>query len=180
MITVLSGSNRKGSETLRFARQYADFLRKHTDQEVKVLALENIPHDYFFPEMYSSSQQAISLRDIQDEYMIPPGKIVYITSEYNGGFNGALKLFLDACSVREYKATFKGKKAALVGVASGRAGNLRGLEHITGVLNHVGTIVMPNKLPISSIEKLLNDQGDIVDANTLESMEKHALEFLDF
>jgi chromate reductase, NAD(P)H dehydrogenase (quinone) len=180
MVTVLSGSNRKGSETLRFAHQYADFLRKHTDQEVKVLALEEIPHDYFFPEMYSSKRQAASLRAVQDEYMIPAEKIVYVTSEYNGGFNGALKLFLDACSVREYSATFKGKKAALVGVASGRAGNLRGMEHMTGVLNHVGTIVMPNKLPISRIEELIDDNGDIVDTATLSVMEKHAKEFIEF
>lgn len=180
MITVLSGSNRKGSETLRFALQYADFLRKHTDQPVKVLALENIPHDYFFPEMYSSDRQADSLRAVQDEYLIPAEKIVYVTSEYNGGFNGALKLFLDACSVRAYKATFNGKKAALVGVASGRAGNLRGMEHMTGVLNHVGTIVMPNKLPISQIEKLMDASGEITDEATLVTMEKHALEFLAF
>jgi len=180
MITVLSGSNRKGSETLRFSHQYADFLRKHTDQEVKVLALEDIPHDYFFPEMYSAKRQADSLRAVQDEFMIPAEKIVYVTSEYNGGFNGALKLFLDACSVREYKATFKGKKAALLGVASGRAGNLRGMEHMTGVLHHVGTIVMPNKLPISRIEELIDDNGDIVDTATLSVMEKHAVEFIEF
>ncbi len=180
MITVLSGSNRKGSETLRFAQRYADFLRKHTEEEVKVLALEEIPHDYFFPEMYSAKRQADSLRGIQDEFMIAPDKIVYVTSEYNGGFNGALKLFIDACSVREYKATFKNKKAALVGVASGRAGNLRGLEHITGVLHHVGTVVMPNKLPISQIEKLVNEAGEITDEATLATMEEHAMEFLAF
>lgn len=179
MITVLSGSNRKGSETLRFAEKYADFLRKHTEEDVKVLALENIPHDYFFPEMYSSKRQAESLRKVQDEYMIPAGKIAYVTSEYNGGFNGSLKLFLDACSVREYDATFSHKKAALVGVASGRAGNLRGMEHLTGVLNHLGTIVMPNKLPISSIYKL-TDEGNITDAATLSVMEQHAQEFLAF
>lgn len=180
MITVLSGSNRKGSETLRFAQQYADFLRRHTDEEVKVLALEDIPHDYFFPEMYSAKRQADSLRKIQDEYLIPAQKMVYFTSEYNGGYNGALKLFLDACSVRELKATFKNKKAALVGIASGRAGNLRGMEHMTGVLNHMGTIIMPNKLPISRIEKLLDDSGEIADPATLSVMEKHAVEFLAF
>jgi NAD(P)H-dependent FMN reductase len=47
---------------------------------------------------------------------------------------GSLKLFIDACSVREYKQNFKGKKAALVGIASGRAGNLRGMDHLTGVM----------------------------------------------
>jgi chromate reductase, NAD(P)H dehydrogenase (quinone) len=105
---------------------------------------------------------------------------VYIVPEYNGGFPGVLKLFLDACSVREYKKTFKGKKAALVGIATGRAGNLRGLEHLTGILNHVGTVVLPNRLPISSIEKLMDDDGIIRDPATLKVIEKQMDEFLLF
>ncbi|MEL6925942.1 MAG: NAD(P)H-dependent oxidoreductase, partial [Bacteroidota bacterium] len=124
--------------------------------------------------------QTQSLSDIQDRIMIPAGKFVYVMPEYNGGFPGIVKLFIDACSVREYAATFKGKKAALVGVATGRAGNLRGLDHMSGVLNHVGTIVMPNKLPISSISKLQNGHGNIDDPDTLKTLDQYVEDFLSF
>ena len=112
--------------------------------------------------------------------MLPAQKFIFISPEYNGSFPGVLKLFLDACSVREYKATFKGKKAALVGIATGRAGNLRGMDHLTGILNHLGIIVLPNKVPISKIDQLYGESGDIADAVTLRLIERHVEEFLAF
>lgn len=180
MITVISGSNRRGSECLTFARQYQTILKHLSDVPVQLLAMESIPHDYFFPEMYQKGNQAPSLSAIQDEFIIPTQKMVYVISEYNGSYPGALKIFLDACSTRDRDSSFKHKKAALVGIASGRAGNLRGMDHLSDVLNHLGTVVLPNKLPISRIFSLMNEQGAITDVPTLEVMQAQAQEFLDF
>ncbi len=180
MITIVSGTNRSESECLTFAKKFQDLLAARTDEEVKLLALEAIPHDWFHPLMYEEGAQHASLVQVQDEYLLPAGKFLYVTPEYNGSFPGVLKLLIDACSVRQYKATFDGKKAALVGIASGRAGNLRGMDHLTGILNHVGTIVMPNKLPISRISKLIDPQGEITDPNTLKVMTRHIEDLLAF
>ncbi len=180
MITIICGTNRKNNEALHFARHYHQVFQSKTAQQVKLLDLASIPHDWFHPDMYDGNKQSDSLRQIQDAYMIPAEKFVFVISEYNGGFPGVVKLFLDACSVREYSKTFKRKKAALVGIASGRAGNLRGMEHLTGVLNHVGTIVLPNKLPISSIDNLVDVERVITDANALKVIEKQVDEFLEF
>jgi chromate reductase len=178
MITIISGTNRKGSECLQFAKKYAEICRALTNEEVKVLSLEDAAHDWFHPNMYEESQMSPSLIALQDEYMIPADRFIYLIPEYNGGFPGVLKLFIDACSVRQYDATFKGKKAALVGIATGRAGNLRGMDQLTGVLNHVGTIVLPNKLPISRIYSIMNKQGEIVDMPTQKVMQKQVEELL--
>lgn len=178
MITVISGTNRKNSECLRFAQLYYDMLKANSDEKVKLLALENIPHDWFHEEMYTT--QSASLTKLQDEYILPADKFVFFIPEYNGGFPGTVKLFIDACSIRAYNRNFKGKKAALLGVASGRAGNLRGMDHLAGVLNYLGTITMPNKLPISQIKQLKDEEGAITDQNTLEAMEAHAKDFLAF
>lgn len=179
MITVISGSNRKNSQCLQFAALYHKMLAvAAAEEEVKLLALEQIPHDWFHPEMYS--KQSDSLSRIQDEYILPAQKLVFVTPEYNGSIPGVVKLFIDACSVREYSRNFSNKKAALVGVASGRAGNLRGMEHLTGVLNYLGTIIMPDKLPISSISKLKNGEGEIADEDTLKVMRAHAEAFVRF
>jgi chromate reductase len=180
MITVISGTNRKNSECLHFAKAYANIIRSKSDEQVELLALEAIPHDWFHTDMYETEQQSPSLSALQNAYMLPASKFVYVIPEYNGSFPGALKLFLDACSVRKYKETFKGKKAALVGIATGRAGNLRGMDHLTGVLHHVGTVVLPNKLPISRIRQLMDKQGNITDEATLLVMEKQADELLNF
>lgn len=179
MITVISGSNRQDSECLQFAKRFYEMLSGQTDEKVKLLALESIPHDWFFPDMYKEGKQAKSLQKLQDEYMIPAKKFLIVTPEYNGSYPGALKLFLDACSVRAYSETFKWKKAALAGVASGRAGNLLGLDHLAAVLNHLGVVTLPNRLPISRINSLMKGQ-EIIDEGTLGAMEKHVEEFLQF
>ncbi|MCB0548062.1 MAG: NAD(P)H-dependent oxidoreductase [Phaeodactylibacter sp.] len=178
MITVISGTNRKESECLKFASLYFEMLQESTQEEVKLLALEQIPHDWFHSDMYT--RQSESLKRLQDEYILPASKFVFVIPEYNGGFPGAVKLFIDACTVRKYSANFKGKKAALVGIATGRAGNLRGMEHLTGVLNYLGTVVMPDKLPISRISDLKNGEGEVIHEETLKVMRAHALEFLEF
>jgi NAD(P)H-dependent FMN reductase len=178
MITVISGSNRKGTECLTFASAYTQMLRRLTDEPVELLALDQVAHDWFHPDMYDEPSPSIIA--LQEKYILPADKFVFFSSEYNGGFNGVLKLFIDAVSVRRYKDNFKHKKAALIGVASGRAGNLRGMDHLTGILNHLGAIVMPDKLPISRIEKLMDENGAVADPATLKAMEDHAREFVGF
>ena len=71
----------------------------------------------------------------------------------------------------------RGKKVALAGVASGRAGNLRGMDHLTGILNYLGMHVHPNKLPISSVLTLMNSEGELVEENTLKVIEKQLVDF---
>lgn len=180
MIIVISGTNRKDSGCLKFATTYYEILKKETEEEVHLIALDEVPFDWVNNGMYEADQQDEQIRTIQDKYLIPADKFVFISPEYNGSFPGVLKLFIDACSVREYKATFSGKKAALVGIATGRAGNLRGMDHLTGVLHHMGAIVMPKHLPISKIGQLVNGHGAVVDEPTLEVMENHAKSLLEF
>ncbi len=179
MITVVSGTNRKNSECLNFARTYVNILERKTSEPIRLLALEDIPHDWFHSDMYEEAAQSPSLTALQDEYILAANKFVFVMPEYNGSFPGSLKLFIDALSIRKYKGNFSGKIAALVGIASGRAGNLRGMDHLASVLNHMGTIVLPFQLPISRIRKLI-DQDEIVDRATLEVLEKQADQLLAF
>lgn len=180
MITIISGTNRPNSETRRVAELYTSRLRARTKETIKFLSLENVPADLIQIEMYSIPGQSAELAAIQDEFLIPAEKLVVISPEYNGSFPGILKLFLDACSVRELKPTFAGKKAALVGVASGRAGNLRGMDHLCGVFNYLGVAILPLQLPISSIKSLKNEAGEIVDDNTIQAIDRQIDAFINF
>jgi len=67
-----------------------------------------------------------------------------------------------------------------VGVASGRAGNLRGLGHLTDVLHHLRIEVFSHQVPLSQIDGLLNDEKELEDATTLEILKQQAREFLVF
>lgn len=174
MITVIAGTNRKGSETAHFAKHLFDVLKKESKGEVKYLDLQGLPHDWFHNEMYVADTQSASLAKIQDDCILPAEKFVFVIPEYNGSFPGVVKMFIDACSIRSYADNFKGKKAAIMGVAAGRAGNLRGMEHLTGVLNYLGTTVMPNRLPVSSIGGLLDEDKSVKDEGTIKAIQDFA------
>lgn len=181
MITVISGTNRKESGCLVFAKKYHELLSQLTNEEVRFLALSEIGNDWLHENMYEKKFQSKSISELQDKFIIPATKFVFVSPEYNGSFPGILKLFIDGCSVRAYDHSFKNKKAALIGVATGRAGNLRGMDHLADVLNHVGTIVMPKRLPFSRIQDLTNeDTSEIVNLPAITVMENHAKEFVDF
>ena len=180
MITVIIGTNRANSRTSLVAEFVADLLREKAEEPVQVLDLKDLPADFVHAAMYSPEGQSPAVAALQDQYLIGANKWFIVVPEYNGGIPGIFKLFLDACSIREYKATFHGgKKAALVGVASGRSGGLRGMEYMTGFLNYLKINVMPNKLPISTIEKLVTD-NQLTDEGTIKVLTQQVEDFLAF
>lgn len=171
MITIISATNRPDSNTYKIATTYSQLLDKQGVAS-KVFSLEQLTPDMQFIDLYGKHSE--KFQQLLQEYIIPAEKFVFIVPEYNGSFPGILKLFIDAI----HPDVNRGKKAVLVGVSSGRAGNLRGLDHLTGVLNYIGIHVHPNKLPISVVLTLLDEQGKIKDENTIKALEKQVGDFL--
>lgn len=152
MITIISATNRPSSRTEFTAQYIYDLIGKFTDEEVNFIKLSELDPGFVHPNMYSSDSQHPSLTEIQDKYIIPSEKWILLSPEYNGSYSGIGKVFVDALSVRRYAETFRGKKIGLIGIASGRGGNLRGLDHLTTAFNYLGMKVFPNRLPLSRIE----------------------------
>ncbi len=170
MITIISATNRPNSNTLKVSKKYAQLIEKQ-GLTCKILSLEQVPADIAFNEVFSNRSQ--KFQQLLEEYIIPVQKFVIIAPEYNGSFPGILKTFFDAI----HPDLNRGKKVALVGVASGRAGNLRGMDHLTGILNYLGMHVHPNKLPISSVLTLVNADGELVEPTTIKVIEKQLNDF---
>ncbi len=180
MITVISGTDRKGSLSLHLAEHYARLFEQLSEEPVKMLALENLPADTFRVGMYETDDLSPAFVEIEETYMIPATKLFFVIPEYNGSFPGMLKYFIDACSIRSKMMIFKYKKAGMTGVTTGRSGNIRGLEHFNSILNFMNVITLPNKLPVSRFHKALNEQMEIVDPDMLKDLEAHAREFILF
>lgn len=177
MITVISGTHRKSSKSSIIAKHCVDHLVKQ-GLDAKLIdfqewSLADLEHKF------TGDSLTDRLKNTQDELIVPANKIIYVLAEYNGGVPGFMKLFIDAISMRKYADNFKNKKALLIGVSSGRGGNSRGLESFTGVLNYLGTNVYPNKLPISTIEKLCEGEN-INDPSTTETLSKLLEGFVSF
>lgn len=166
MILILSGTNRSGSNTRKVAEFVMEAIKSIADEEVKFLSLEDLPHSILHDRMYKGDDMPEEIIAIQEEYILPAKTMVILSPEYNGSFAGVLKMFIDAMSVRKYTENFKGKSGILMGVSSGRAGNLRGLEHLTGLLHYLGMHIHPTKLPISSIGEVMVD-GELNESTQL-------------
>lgn len=180
MITIISGTNRTGSFTEKLSEYYYKLIQESSSEQVMLLNLGDLPLDYYVNEMYSEEAQVSALSEIQDTYIVPASKFIFIVPEYNGGIPGILKLFIDAISIRKYEDSFFGKKACLTGVSSGRAGNLRGMEHLSGILNYLKVIVYPDRLPVSSIEEVFDNSDSIRDQETMLVIKEQVHGFLHF
>ncbi len=179
MITIISGTNRPNSKT----KLIADYVYQQIAQSgspAALLDLVDLNVPLLQADMYTPNGQHPMISKLQSEYIEQAQLLVIISPEYNGSFPGILKLFIDAVSAKAYKTTFGGKKAALIGVASGRAGNFRGMEHLTGILNYLNITVMPNKLPVSSVSTFIQDNQVSAElAKTLDAFVEELIAFVD-
>ena len=178
MITVISGTNRLDSKTLTIARWCMKKLSE-LGEECQLLDLTKLNIPILASSMYEEDNQHPCISALQEKYLIQSDHWLVISPEYNGSFPGVLKLFIDAVSVSQVKETFSHKKVSLIGIASGRAGNFRGMEHLTGIFNYLNVLVMPNKLPISSIKNILTSEESIV-GDTVQVLEAYIDEMLLF
>ncbi|MBN8702389.1 MAG: NAD(P)H-dependent oxidoreductase [Bacteroidetes bacterium] len=173
MITIFSGTNRPDSNTAKVARHYANVLRSK-NKVVKLFELTNLPTSIAFTEMFG--KRSPDFEAIISEYVQPSSKFIFVFPEYNGSFPGILKTFIDAI----HPDFYKNKKAALVGVASGRGGNIRGIEHFTGVLHYLKMDVYYDKLPLSKIRDVIDVNGVIVDEISLNTINNQIEGFLNY
>ncbi len=97
--------------------------------------------------------------------------------EYNGSFPGILKTMIDNTDI---KSCWWGKKALLTGIADGRAGNLRGLDHMTGILQYLRMNVFWDKLPLSRINDEIGENGDLLMPATNQVIDAQVEAFLAF
>jgi chromate reductase len=166
MITIISATDRSGSNTRKIANAYALILEELS-----------VPFSLLSLEDFSVFERNEAFQAMEKQFLIPAQKFIFVSPEYNGSYAGILKLMIDRSDIA---GCWQNKKALLAGVSTGRAGNLRGMEHLTGVLLYLKMMVHHNRLPISSVDKLLNTAGVLEDASTLTVMKQQVEQFLMF
>jgi chromate reductase, NAD(P)H dehydrogenase (quinone) len=166
MYLIISGTNRPDSNTIRIAQLYQELLQT-AGTEARLLSLVGL----------NVLDRNAEIEKLEEEMLIPAQKYIFISPEYNGSIPGVLKCLFD---VSDVKKVWPGKKALLTGVSTGRAGNLRGMEDLTGILHYLRVFVHPNKLPISVVDKLFGGTSLMDDENTLQAIRRQLEEFIDF
>jgi NAD(P)H-dependent FMN reductase len=165
MYTIISGTNRVGSHTEQVAKEYQRILKN-----------KNIDANIFSLKELDTLHRSEGILKAETEILIPTEKFIFIIPEYNGSYPGVLKAMIDNSDIRK---VWNYKKALLTGVATGRAGNLRGMDHLADTLHYMKMNVFYNKLPISVIDKVMDEEGRLND-ETIKAVNKQIDEFLIF
>lgn len=164
MITIVSGTNRMGSNTLKVAKEYQRLLDE-----------KGVKAGLFSLQGVNVMTPDADFATLENNIIIPTSAFIFIVPEYNGSFPGVLKLLFD--NSRSHEIWFN-KQALITGNATGRAGNLRGMDHLADILNYMKITVHPNKLPISQVNKLMDGEGRFTDAIALNAINNQLDEFL--
>lgn len=170
--TIITGTNRPNSNSEKIAQTYAAALH-NAGGEGRVLKLTDLPRDFVFTDMWD--ERSAEMQSIIDTYMVTASKYVFVVPEYNGGFPGVLKAFIDCVPPK----IFQGKKAGLVGLSSGKAGGLRPMDQLSNVMNYLKVSVLYAKPKLSEIELLLKE-GDLKDERANELIRQHVQLMIDF
>ena len=155
MITIIAGTNRKGSNTKKVAKVYQSKMND-LGIENQLLSLEDLPDNFAFAQLQKQTEDYTN--NIVKKYMIGADKFLIVIPEYNGSFPGVLKAFFDTIPPKHVK----GKRSALVGVSSGHAGAARALDSFSDILHYLKVEVYSNKPKFSGIEYLLNEEGEFI------------------
>ncbi len=174
MNLIISGTNREKSNSLKIANYYLQQLKAKGDEQWEILSLTDIPHALAFTDLYGKRSEAFEPLQAQ---ISAAQKFIFIVPEYNGSFPGILKTFVDACA---FPASFFHKKAAIVGLSSGKYGNIRGVDHFTGVCNYMRIHVLPLKIHLPHVQNELDSTGQLTDELTVKFVNEQIEEIIRF
>jgi NAD(P)H-dependent FMN reductase len=169
---IISGTNRPNSNSLKVSEAYYESL-VNMGEDCELLNLEDLPHSFVFSDAFGERSE--EMETIIQECIIPADHFIFVIAEYNGGFPGILKAFIDCLP----PSILHHKKASLVGLSSGHAGGLRALDQMTNVLHYLKVNVHYAKPKYSGIDAMISQEGELNDL-IRSKIDEHAKELVLF
>jgi NAD(P)H-dependent FMN reductase len=173
MITILSGTNRPGSNTLKVATHITQLYRD-MGVSAHLVDLAHLPQEIFDPSSYA--QKPASFVPFGDAILKAKG-VVIVTPEYNGGMPGVLKYFID---MLKFPESFEHRPVCFVGLAAGMWGAIRPVEHLQQIFAYRNAHLFPERVFIPGINKELDAEGKFTGTDIPERLKKQAQDFNKF
>jgi len=173
MIVIVSGTNRAGSNSLKLSLLVQEMYRG-LGAETRLLDLAELPGELFAPTAYKVKPERF--QPWADAVLESSG-LVLVVPEYNGSFPGVLKLFIDMLPFPE---SFQDRPSAFIGLAAGRWGGLRAVEHMQQVFGYRNAYNFPVRVFLPDAYALFDGDGALVDPGITERLQTQASGFLRF
>lgn len=149
-IVVILGSVRPGNYTRMAAALVADELKKQPK-----VAVELIDPDTLHLPFPGKDPDSASTKWLQKQVVDAAG-VVLATPEYHGSFSSVMKLVIENLG---FPSVLAGKPVALLGVAAGTIGAIKSLEHLRGVVSHIGAIALPLPISVANVQHVFDREG---------------------
>lgn len=161
-IAVVLGSLRDGSYTSHAAAIVIRVMEEGYGATVTVLDPAELP--LTFP----NSPDSEGLNKALMAVIRPADGVILCTPEFNGSYSSTLKALIDHM---DYPDALEGKPIGLVGVASGRIGAIKALEHLRGICGHLGAMVLAYPVSIAEVHTVFDEAGNCNDAELKAQLE---------
>ncbi len=99
------------------------------------------------------------------------------TPEYHGSFSSLVKLGIENLG---FPSVLAGKPIGLLGVAAGAIGAIKSLEHLRGVLSHVGAMVLPLLTSVPNVQSVFDAEGHCLDPNVEKNVRGVATQLMQY
>ncbi len=103
--------------------------------------------------------------------------VILSTPEYHGSYSSTIKLIIDNLG---FPSVLSGKAVVLLGVAAGRIGAIKALEHLRSVCSHVGALVLPGPVSLAGVQRLFDAEGRCLDAKTEQQVRALSHRLIDY
>jgi chromate reductase, NAD(P)H dehydrogenase (quinone) len=173
MMTLISGTNRPGSNTRKVARHVEEAYAE-LKVPLHVLDLAELPPEIFSPSSYAEKPKSFHL--FADAILRSSGLIV-VTPEYNGSFPGVLKYFID---MLKFPESFEKRPVCFIGVSAGIWGGLRAVEQLQHIFGYRNAYIYPERVFVAQVHSHLDEGGRLKNAEHLDRLKSQAGGFITF
>ncbi len=170
-IAIVKGSVRPGNFTSKAVALVVDELQRLKVGRVDVIDPAEL--NLAFPGMPAGRSRAEDLRAM----VKAATGVVLATPEYHGTFSSVMKLVIENMG---FPSVLAGKPVALLGVAAGSIGAIKALEHLRGVVSHVGGIVLPGSISVAGVHNHFDERGRVTDEKIEASIRSVATNLLNY
>ena len=170
-VVAIPGSVRPGNYTGKALAVLADEIGKNHGIDLETIETAGI--DFSLPGMSNGSP---AVKRFQETVLSADG-IILATPEYHGSFSSVMKLVIENMG---FPSGLSGKPVALLGVAAGKIGAIKALEHLSSVCSHVGAIVLPGPISVAGVQQVFDEQGNCLDKGVEQEIRSLGSKLLDY
>ncbi|MEO1022352.1 MAG: NADPH-dependent FMN reductase [Bacteroidota bacterium] len=151
-IKIISSTDRPNSMASRIS-SYVQGLYEKEGAKAEVISLEDFPLQDVVGGRYGADIPSVT--KFRDPILNADG-LVFVIPEYNGGFPGILKIFVDYLP---FPGAFEKLPMSFIGEASGAFGALRAVEQFQMIANYRNALQFPERVFIQRVNKEFGEDG---------------------